>query len=145
MMKKRRSIAELIDGILDKKVGEAEHENGGEHGGANGEDDGHLARLGAAFLARLNLPEGMDEREAAERIIAMWNGADTRGAAENEAESGEDYSEENAGESEPLEDAPMSGARGERHGGRLPAPIRGTEGGLREHERGAVPQTQKAA
>lgn len=125
MMKKRRSIAELIDGILDKKVGEAEHENGGEHGGANGENDGHLARLGAAFLARLNLPEGMDEREAAERIIAMWNGADTRGAAENQAESGEDYSEENAGENEPLEDAPMSGARGEKHGGRLPAPIRG--------------------
>lgn len=125
MMKKRRSIAELIDGILDKKVGEAEHENGGEHGGANGENDGHLARLGAAFLARLNLPEGMDEREAVERIIAMWNGADTRGAAENEAESGEDYSEENTGENETLEDAPMSGARGEKHGGRLPAPIRG--------------------
>lgn len=123
MMKKRKSIAELIDGILDKRGGEAE--NLGAFEGAYDSADGHLARLGAAFLARLNIPEGMDEREAAERIIAMWNGADTRGAAENEAESGEDYSEENAGESEPLEDAPMSGARGEKHGGRLPAPIRG--------------------
>ena len=126
MMKKRRSIAELIDGILDKKVGEAEHEDSGVGSfGANGEGDGHLARLGAAFLARLNVPEGMDEREAAERIIAMWNDADGRGAAETEAELGEEYPEDTAEENEPIEDAPVSVARGEKHGGRLPAPIRG--------------------
>ena len=125
MMKKRRSIAELIDGILDKRGDEAEREAGGESYGAIEEGGGYLARLGAAFLARLNIPEGMDEREAAERIIAMWNDANAHGAMENAAESGEDNPADQNGENGSFEDEPVIEPRDEKRGGRLPTPIRG--------------------
>lgn len=125
MMKKRRSIAELIDGILDKRGNEAEGEAGGESYGAIEEGDGYLARLGAAFLARLNIPEGMDEREAAERIIAMWNDANAHGTMENAAESGEDHPADQNEENGSFEDEPVIEARDEKRGVRLPAPIRG--------------------
>ena len=32
----------------------------------------YLSRLGKAFLARLDIPQGMSEKEAAERIIKEW-------------------------------------------------------------------------
>lgn len=126
MMKKRKSIAELIDGILDKKGGGSELD-GGDFLGADDANDGHLARLGAAFLARLNIPEGMDEREAAERIIAMWNDAPDRGAHEYEAaaEGGVSHDAVQEEEGEPFEDAPMGVGSDRKRGGRLPAPIRG--------------------
>ncbi|MBR5949489.1 MAG: hypothetical protein IKZ82_12715 [Clostridia bacterium] len=116
MMKKRKSIAELIDGI--RKTGaEAEPKdgNGAFEPGASG---AHLARLGEAFLARLNIPEGMDEREAAERIIAMWDEAD---AYRNSSEDGGEGENDEIDEIDEIgESAPEFAVKR-----RLPAPIRG--------------------
>lgn len=124
MMKKRKSIAELIDGILDKRGGEAENLCAFE--GAYDSADGHLARLGAAFLARLNIPEGMDESEAAERIITMWNDADEHGRqGESTAASDAGYSAEHIGETVPAEEDSVYGDGNGKREGKLPSPIRG--------------------
>lgn len=130
MMKKRKSITELIDGILEKKDtrGESARDVGAfDEAGASGETD-HLARLGEAFIARLNIPKGMDVREAVERIIAMWNDADAlrasrEGGSENAAEDVGAHESEELGEK--LEDAPATSDLQNKRSERLPTPIRG--------------------
>ncbi len=156
MMKKRRSIAALIDGILERKsaetVGMGESGEAGGSVGSVGSGESfshgreHLARLGEAFLARLSIPQGMSEEEAAEKIIEMWRSADEAGltpaegggsdegepqlayAADAEAE-GHGGELENA-EDEAELDSPYGRAASEAGGSsarsaKLPAPIRG--------------------
>lgn len=120
MMRKRKSLTELLDGVANK--GSAAADSAERFEGENAEHAGsdHLARLGEAFLARLDLPEGMSEEEAAERIISMWNEKDAFRAS-NEAEGAE--TEAHFGESAPddPDDVRFEAARPPR----LPMPIRG--------------------
>ncbi|MBR4435020.1 MAG: hypothetical protein IKS90_02860 [Clostridia bacterium] len=67
-----KSIAELLDG-LDEAKASFEDDTG------SGDETEALARLGEAFIKRLDLPKGMSAAEAAETIISMWDEADARG------------------------------------------------------------------
>ena len=107
MIKRRKSIPELIDGILGggsasaaPDAADGADEAAGAHDAAEAEgktESAHLARLGRAFLNRLTIPEGMGEEEAAERIIAMWNAAPSD-MPEGKAEGAGAFDEKDAGE-----------------------------------------------
>lgn len=64
-----KSIAELLDGLDEVK---ASFEGGSEFD----DETEALARLGEAFIERLDLPHGMSVAEAADTIISMWAEAD---------------------------------------------------------------------
>lgn len=61
-----KSIAEILDGL-----GEMTEENEQDLDAA-GEAEA-LMRLGAEFLKRLDIPEGMSAAEAVDAIISMWD------------------------------------------------------------------------
>lgn len=90
-MKKRRSITELIDSL-----------RGGAQESAKPEGPGTaaLARLGAAFLGRLELPEGMSTEEAVAAILGMWENAGTARADKPEAGAADKAPEETPSEDE---------------------------------------------
>ncbi|MBQ5488652.1 MAG: hypothetical protein IIT70_07355 [Clostridia bacterium] len=63
-MKKKKTIAASQEPAVNAP------EIGAEAGDENTEDA--LKRLGAAFIARLNVPEGMTTAEAVEAILSVW-------------------------------------------------------------------------
>ncbi|MBQ1685363.1 MAG: hypothetical protein II072_07630 [Clostridia bacterium] len=63
-MKKKKTIAASQEPAANAP------EIGAEAGDENTEDA--LKRLGAAFIARLNVPEGMTTAEAVEAILSVW-------------------------------------------------------------------------
>ena len=88
-MKKRRSITELIDSLRSGAQESAKPEGPGTAA---------LARLGAAFLGRLELPEGMSTEEAVAAILGMWENAGTARADKPEAGAADKAPEETPSE-----------------------------------------------
>ena len=106
-MKKKKIVEEAAHGGTAEPLAGAETEAGGE---------ALLARLGAAFLARLNVPEGMTAAEAVEAILSVWE-KDELPAADLPAE--EERAEENEESAPEADEAPAASMK------RLPRTLRG--------------------
>ena len=127
-MKKQSRFTELLDSLLGAGTAQA----GGEEKlpeesapeQAHGGEKDALAELGAAFIARLKLPEGMSRGEAAESIIARWKKADEEGGPAEKESAGSAAAEKEARAAG--EDA------GEADYRRLPRILRGGIGSMPE-------------
>lgn len=126
MMKKRKSIAELIDGIIGKNDAPSEIvSEAGVPDSVGFAQASPFERLGEAFLARLNLPDGMDESEAVERILEMWNDADAFRVSGRDGAVHSETAESEALDDETDFDSSIRKSGDEAHAPRLPSPIRG--------------------